>query len=257
MNIRFSRPLVIPLLLLGTLIAGCQRGSGPDLTPEIQRLSSELEATRRKLDEAEKTAATKQEDAALSTAADSPKAQPPEPDANGAQNDAQVRALQTELAELKKRDAFIYAEASASFKTGATSTALDRYQQFLRDFPNSPLATDADRAVTELSAIVQREARSRAMLADPRHADREAVQHFRDGIATVKEIAPVLKSRSLAEVLKVLGPPSQTFRDGKEIGYEDKVIDTATGRKGTLVIGFESDSVATLRIGYLGSPIKP
>ena len=257
MHVRPPSLLLTAVLFLGMLTAGCNRGSDPDLTAEMQRLNSELEATRLKLDAAEKAIVTKREDVALATATDATKRQLPEPDAAGIQKDEQIRALQAELADVKKRDAFIFAEASAAHRTGAASTALDRYQQFLKDFPNSPLATDADRAIAELTAVVERETRSRAMLIDPRRADRTVLQHFNEGTVTVREIAPLLKNRSAADVVKLLGSPSQTYRDGKEYGYTDKVIDTSTGGKGTLVIGFESDSVSTLRVGYLGKPIKP
>ena len=44
---------------------------------------------------------------------------------------------------------------------------------------------------------------------------------------------------------------------GTELGYVDKVVDATGGGRGTLVIGFDEDRVTTLRIGYLGRPIRP
>lgn len=254
---RISRPLLVPLAFLGIFAAGCNRSSGPDLTADVQRLTSELEAANLKIDTLEKTRVTKQQDIAISTTADATKNPPPAPAPGGTQKDAQIAALQTELAELKKRDVFAFATASAAVQANGGSTALNRYQQFLTDFPNSSLAADADRAIAELTTAKEREARARALVIDPRAPEREILQHFNDGTVTVKEIGPLLKNRSSAEVVKLLGPPTQTFRDGKELGYTDKVIDTATGGKVTLVIGFEADVVSTLRIGYLGKPVKP
>ena len=251
MHPRISRPL---LILLGLFAAGCNRPSGPDLTAEVQHLTSELEAAHLKLDTLEKARVSKQQDIAIATSADVPKNPPPATEAPGVQN--QVAALQAEIAELKKRDVFAFAAASAAMQSGGGG-ALARYQQFLTDFPNSPLAADADRAIAELTTAKEREARARTLVMDPRRPERDILQHFNDGNVTVKEIAPLLKNRSQAEIVKLLGPPTQTFRDGKELGYTDKVLDPATGGKGTLVIGFEADAVSTLRIGYLGKPIKP
>lgn len=253
---RKIHPILIPLILSGIALAGCRRQSAPDHSAEVQRLTSELENTRLKLEAVEKALATKREDIALATATDEGKAPAAATQTSDVQKDAKIALLQTELDALKKRDAFAYAEASAAFRSGA-DIALSRYQQFIKNFPNSPLAADADRAITELAAVTDRETRARMTFADPRRAGRDALQHFSDGTVTVKEIAPLLRNRSAAEVVKLLGQPTQTYRDGKELGYVDKVIDTATGNKATLVIGFEADSVSTLRLGYLGKPIKP
>ena len=257
MPARISRPLLTSIALLTVFTAGCNRSSGPDLTAEVQRLSSELESTRLKLEDAEKARATKQQDVAIATAASAAKNPPPAASDSSVQKDAQISALQTEIAELKKRDVFAFAAASAAMQSSGNTNALDRYQQFLKDFPNSPLAADADRAIAELTTATQREARARSLMIDPRRPERDILQHFTDGTVALKEIAPLLKSRSQADVVKLLGAPNQTFRDGKEIGYVDRVIDTATGGKGTLVIGFDEDVVSTLRVGYLGKAIKP
>ena len=257
MHPRIPRPLLIPLLVLATITGGCERGPDATLTAEIQRLNSELEETRLRLDSAEKVNAAKRAQPVAPAALETSASKPPQTTADSIQKDDQISALQVELAEIKKRDAFVFAAASATLRSGTAGAALDRYERFLKDFPNSPLAADADRAVTELTAAAQREARSRATLVDPRRALREALEHFNDGTVTVQEIAPLLKIRSAADVVKLLGPPNQTYRDGKEIGYTDRVIDSSTGNKGTLVVGFDADSVATLRVGYLGKPIKP
>jgi hypothetical protein len=256
MQLRTPRSLLIPLLVFGTLTAGCQRGSDPNLTAENQRLKSELEDARLRIDGLENAVATKRADVAIATAPATVKDRAPEPEAVDNQKDQQILALQTELAELKKRDAFIYAEISAASAKVSAAAALERYEKFMKDFPKSPLAADADRAIAELTPTAQREARADAILADPRRATRNVLEHFTDGTVTVQEIAPLLKNRSAASVVKLLGPPNQTYRDGKEIGYVDNVIDSVTGNKGTLVIGFDSDTVNTLRVGYLGKPIK-
>lgn len=254
MHTRISRPLLIPLILVGSIVAGCDRGPSPDITSEVQRLNSELEATRVKLEAAEKARVTKQQDPTIVAAPAASTAPPPVSATPG--KDVQITALRAEIADLKKRDIFAFADASAAMQSGTNSAALERYQQFLKDFPNSPLATDADRAIAELTTTKEREARARTMLIDPRRPERDVLQHFSDGTATLKEIAPLLKNRSAADVVKLLGAPSQTFRDGKEIGYIDRVIDPTTGGKGTLVIGFDEEVATTLRVGYLGKPVK-
>ena len=257
MPTRIPRPLLIPLALLGIFAAGCDRAPGPDLSGEVERLNSELEATRLKLDSAEKASVTKKPDVAIATTTDVTKNPLPAPDASGVQKDAQLITLQAQMAELKKRDVFAFADASAAMQSGGNIVALEHYQQFLKDFPNSPLAADADRAIAELTTTKEREARARTLLIDPRRPERDILQHFTDRIATVKEIAPLLKNRTQADVVKLLGQPNQLFRDGKELGYTDRVIDSANGAKDTLVVGFEDDIVSTLRAGYLGKPLKP
>ena len=257
MHFRAPRTFLIPLILLAALPAGCKRDEAPDPAGALKQLGAELEDTRQKLAAAEKTLAVRNDDVAVATAADKERPQSMEGETTLVQRDAQIRALQAELAGLKKSDAMAFAEASEARQRGVNSVALDRYEQFLKDFPQSPMADDATRAVAELTDAVQRETRSRVSLIDARRPEREILKRFGDGTVTVKEIAPLLRGRSRSEILKLLGPPGQLYRDGKELGYVDKVIDTATGKKETLVIGFESDSVTTLRLGYLGRPIKP
>ena len=257
MHPRIPHAVLVSLAVLVALFTGCKRSAATDESAEVTRLNAELSVAREKLAAAEKALATKREDLIFATAADTGTKQPVEEDKSSIQKDARIRALQTELAALKKSEAFIFAEASAAQQKESAAIALERYQKFFHDFPQSPLAADADRAISELTLIAEREARSRASLMDPRHPEREILKHFADGTVTVKEIAPLLRGRSRSEIVKLLGAPGQTFRDGKELGYVDKVIDPATGRKETLVIGFESDSVASLRVGYLGKAIKP
>ena len=260
MHTRISRPLLIPLALLAIFAAGCDRPANPDLTAEVARLNSELEAAQLQLEAAEKAGTMKKQDAAIAAAGNAtkmPPPAPPAPDTSGVQKDAQIITLQAQMAELKKRDVFAFADASAAMQSGGNNVALERYQQFLKDFPNSPLAADADRAIAELTTTKEREARARTLLIDPRRPERDILQHFAKATVTVKEIAPLLKNRTQADVVKLLGQPNQLFRDGKELGYTDRVIDPANGARDTLVIGFEDDLVSTLRAGYLGKPVKP
>jgi hypothetical protein len=161
------------------------------------------------------------------------------------------------VADMKKRDAFVYAEISKLHQQGLKTTALDRYRQFVTSFPTSPLVADANRAIAELTVTAPKEARARAVAIDPFAAEREILKKYNDGWATPEDLAPLLRRKPLADVVKLLGPPNTTYHEGRELGYVDKVIDAATGTRGTLVVGFEDDRVVTLRIGYLGRPIRP
>ena len=257
MHFRIPQISLVSLIALVALFTACKRNVATDESDEVIQLNADLTVAREKLVAAEKLLSTKQDDQAIATAADTGKMQPVEKDKSSLQKDAQIRTLQTELAALKKSPAFIFADASDAQQKESAAIALERYQKFFHDFPQSPLATDADRAITELTLVVEREARTRASLLDPRHPEREILKHFAEGTVTVKEIAPLLRGRSRSEIVKILGAPGQTFRDGRELGYVDKVIDTTTGKKETLVIGFESDAVSSLRLGYLGKAIKP
>lgn len=257
-------PRVFPTLLASlALLAGCGQQKGPDFRADVVRLNAELDAAQQKLSAVEKELAAKNDEiaraAADAFAAEATKKQSTETAQTVAQKEGQIRALQAEIAELKKRDVFAYADASAMQQKGLTSIALDRYQQFVKDNPKSALVADANRAIAELSVAADREAKWRASLIDPKRPEREVVKRFGDGVVTVEEIAPLLRDRTSAEVVKLLGKPNTTYRNGTEIGYVDKVLDPATGQKETLVIVFDTDfgRVARLRIGYRGREIKP
>jgi hypothetical protein len=174
-----------------------------------------------------------------------------------ADKDAQIAALQKQIEDARKGEAQVYLDGSKLHQQGMKATALMRYRQFVAAFPASPLVADANRAIAELSVTAPKEAAARAAAIDPSAPVREFQRHFADGFATMEDIAAMLKHKSLAEVVKLLGPPNRTYRDNSELGYIDKVIDPTTGSRGTLVIGFLEDQVSTLRVGYQGRPIRP
>ena len=240
------------------LAAGCRREAGPDHGAEVTRLTAEAEGLRQQLAAAEKNL-TAQKDAVALAAENSAAAKKAaaEREQGAGQKDAQLRAVQAELAELKKSEVMVFAEISRFQQQGLTSIALGRYEQFLKDFPNSPLAAHAVTAMAQLAATAEREAKAHVSPTDPKRKQREILQYLADGTATVEEVAPLLKNRTPAEVAKLLGPPSRTYRNGTEFGYVDKVSDAATGAKNTLVISFEEERVSGVRAGYQGRIIKP
>jgi hypothetical protein len=258
MQLANSRAFYLSLLLAGSGLTGCHRASGPDITAEITRLSGELEGTKQKLAATEKDLESKKDAATQAEGiAEAVKKQLAEKEQAAAQSEAQIRALQTELANLKRGDAARFAEASATQQKGVASISLDHYQQFVRDFPTSPMVVDANRAITEFTAAANKDSKWRESVIDPKKQERELLDRLNDGVLTAAEIAPLLRNRSTADVIKLMGRPSSSFRDGTEIGYVDKVIDATTGQKGTLIIKFESGTVSTLRVGYQGREIRP
>ena len=258
MHLRPPHAVLIALIGLAALPLACHRESPPDFTAELARLKTEAVGLRQKLGTAEQTVETQKDALELARAtAAATKTEAAESGQLARQKDAQLRAAQAELAELKKSEALAFAEIGGLQKKGLTALALSRYAQFLKDHPDSPLAPHAANAVTQLTATAAREARAHASVVDPKRKEREVLQYFADGLATVEEIAPLLKNRTPAEVVKLLGPPHRTYRDGTEFGYEDKVSDSATGTKNTLVISFEEGRVSGLRTGYTGRITKP
>lgn len=258
MHSRTPRALTI---LLVSLLAGCGGQKGPDLNAEVNRLKGELDAAKQKLADTEKALAAKNDEAAKAAAdafaAEATRKQAVQNDEAVVKKDAQIRALQAELAGLKKQDALAFAEASAVQQKGLTTIALDRYRQFAKDYPNSPLVPHAERAIAELTKTADTEAKWRQSLIDPKKPQRDVLQRFADGAVTLDEIVPLLKDRDSAQVVTLLGKPNQTYRGGTEYGYVNKVIDTATGNKETLVIVFDGGRVASFRLGYRGREIKP
>ena len=258
MHPRTSPAILIFLTALAALPLGCQRESGPDLTADVARLTGEAESLKQKLAAAEKNLERRKDAAVLAgESAATEKKQSAEKDQITAQKDGEIRALQAELAALKKSDALVFAEISGLQKQGITTAALSRYEQFTRDFPQSPLVANAVSAMTQLSATAEREAKTRAGQVGAKKRESEVLKYLAEGTASVEEIAPLLKNKSLAEVVKLLGPPSRSYRNGAEIGYVDKVSDSAKGGKDTLVISFDEGKVSGLRAGYLGREIKP
>ena len=258
MHSRRPCAILISLTVLAALPLGCQREAAPDLTAEAARLKTESDGLRQKLGAAEKNLEALKDAAELAAeAAAAAKKQAVEKEQLGAQKDAQIRALQAELAALKKSEALVFAEISGFQRQGLTTIALSRYEQFTRDYPQSPLVANAVFAMTQLSATADREAKTRASQVGPKQREREVLQYLAEGTASVEEIAPLLKNRTPAEVAKLLGPPGRTYRNGTEFGYVDKVSDPAKGGKDTLVIRFDEGKVSGLRAGYLGREIKP
>ena len=249
------------LLASGVWIAACEKQGGP--SPEAQvdglRQQAELDRTKKKLASAEKALAANSDALVLAKSeTEAAKKEVADKGAAIADREGQIRALQTQLADLKKRDAFVFAETSKLVQQGLTTTALDHYRQFVKDFPKSPLVADANRAIAELGVVAPREAKARAVAIDPKAPERDLLKKFAAGDVTPQELAPLLKDKSIVEVLRLLGAPNQTFRDGADLGYVDKITDPATGERGTLVISFDEEKVvSTLRVGYAGRPIRP
>ena len=258
MNLRRPHAILVSLIVLAALPLGCERDAAPDLAAEVARLRTETEELRQKLGTAEKNLEGRQDAVALaSDAAAAAKKQAVEREQIAAQKDAQIRAMQAELEALKKSDALVFAEISGFQQKGLTTAALSRYEQFTRDYPLSPLVANAVFAMTQLSVTAEREAKTRASQVGPKKREQEVVKYLAEGTASVEEIAPLLKNKTPAQVVKLLGQPNRTYRNGTEFGYVDKVSDPAKGGKETLVISFDADKVSGLRAGYLGREIKP
>jgi len=251
---------VVLILALGGLSSGCHQKKGPSPEAQIEQLqtTAELDRTKKKLAATEKEMTAKDDAIVLAKEeAEKTKKDVADKDKVMADKDAKIKALDAELTELKKRDVFAYAEASRFHQQNLNTSALDRYRQFIVTYPTSPLVADANRAIAELNVTAPKEAHAKAVTGDPYVVERAALKKFNDGWATAEDLAPLLKQKTLADVVKLLGAPNKTFRDGKELGYVDRVVDPTTGGRATLVIGFEGDRVATLRLGYLGKPIRP
>jgi multidrug efflux pump subunit AcrA (membrane-fusion protein) len=256
MKLRRSSALLFTLVLIGVSSTSCDRG-GSGGEGQNKKSSPELDAAQQQLAAAEKRLTVQQEQiAAAASAAAAAQKQAADSAAAVLEKDGQLRALQKEVTELRKGEAQSYADASATFMKGVTSTTLNRYQQFARDFPKSPLAVDANRAIAELTVTVEREAQWRQGIIDPKRPEREALKHFADGVASLDEIVPLVRKKTKPEVIAVLGPPGTTYRGGLEIGYVSRVIDPKTGERGTLIITFQEGKVVSLRVGYQGQELR-
>jgi hypothetical protein len=253
MNYRLLHALLVPVFSVAFLVSGCKREQRADLAPEVDRLTAELDATKKKLAATELDLAAKGTAPSVPAVAEPGKIQPVEKDKGIAKKDEEIAKLQAEITSLRKSDGVVFAEIRAVQAEGMISTALGRYQQFVLDFPTSPLVPNAKLAIAELAASVTR----RADETDPGHREREVKKRFTDGVVTLEEVAPVLKKKSAADVVKYLGPPSKTLRNGTELGYADKGINSGNGERGMLIIRFEEGLVAGVRVDYGGREVKP
>lgn len=240
------------------LCSGCKPPQPIIQLPESSELQAELADTKRKLETAEKLLTSTKEDLSLTAKAlESANESSAEIKKSLAERDAQVQAVNAEMETLKKREEFVFAGISALQQEGQAAVALSRYEQFIRDYPNSPLTVHAMRVVAERTADLQRDAKRRLDSIDPNRPDRQLAKLFQDGLSTPQELAPLLKNKTRGQVLKLFGRPSQTFADGAEIGYADRAIHPATGKKGMLIIAFASDVVSSVRLEYAGRKIVP
>jgi hypothetical protein len=175
-----------------------------------------------------------------------------------AQRDNQIATLQKDLEAAKKQDANLFVEATALRQQGLNTSAITQYQKILSDFPHSPLVPYATAAVAEMNAQKSREDQRRvdAVVASKR-PEAAVLKYFGDGQTTLGELAPILKSKSLAQVVKMLGKPDRTFNDGTEIGYSDKALNPATSRPGLLIIAFDEGTVSSIRVEYSGRKVVP
>jgi outer membrane murein-binding lipoprotein Lpp len=247
----------IALISLGTLLAGCDREEKPDLMKEVTQLKTDLKQTARSLNSAEMSLEAKNEEVkAANAAAEAAKSRLTEKEEAVVLKDAQLKALQEEVAALKKGDAAVFAEITALQQKGQNLVALSRYQKFVTDFPKSSLVPSANSAIAELTKV-QQEIRRQLPLVAPKRTDKELLKNFNDGYMTLQELAPVLKKKTTAQVLELLGRPNRSFTDGTEIGYEDKAINPANGQKGMLIIAFEAGTVSSLRVEYTGRKVIP
>jgi DNA repair exonuclease SbcCD ATPase subunit len=252
--------LIVPLMLvlLAVLLPGCGREDAPANTPKVNPLQAELDRANQRMETSEKALDAKIEELNQARAAlEAAKTQIAEKDVVVAQRDTQMRALQSEIEKIKKSEAFVFAEISAAQQQGQSLIASGRYEQFIKDFPRSPLAANAASAIAEIAATRQRDARVMAELADPKRRERELLQQFNDGFMTLQELAPILKKKTIAQVVALLGQPNQTFNEGTELGYADKAINPLTGKRGMFIVSFDSGVVATLRVEYAGRRLVP
>jgi hypothetical protein len=248
----------LALALAGVILASCKRETGPDPKVEADQLRTQVADLQQNLAAAAKANESGTDELAQAAAgAEARKRELAEKDRMLGQKDELIRTLQSEVSGLKKSDGYLFGEICALRQKGASPNVLERFEKFIIDFPESPLVADANRAIADLKPTVEKEVKWRTNLIDPRREERELLKRFDDGIVTMQELAPFLRRRTSADVIKLLGPPGRSFRNGTEIGYVDKVIDTTTGNKATLVIRFESDRVEGLRAGYQGKEMKP
>lgn len=252
------RAVLAPLLAFTLLLAGCDSGERKELAQQAEQTKGRLEETERKLAEAEKALAANGDVLAMTAdARDTAKARLAEVDAALSERTAQLESVIAELDGLKKHEALVFAGIRAEQRKGRHIIALADYEKFLKAYPEGDFAELAMKAVAEIQAQKQRDNERWAAMTDPKRKEREFATLFRDGLLTPRELAPWIKKKTRAQVIALLGRPSHLFPGGSEIGYNDKIVNPATGRRTMLVIAFDADVVSTLRAEYAGQRLIP
>jgi hypothetical protein len=255
MPCRFLTALLLPLLLI---TASCRREGASIPASEPGPVAAELDEMKKKLGTAEKSLLTKGDELALtSNALEAANKGLAELKDLLAARDSEIRTVRTELDALKKRDAFVFADISAIQQEGQSAVALSRYEKFVRDFPTSPLSAHALRVISELRTGSGESVKRAPEIFDPQRPERNLVKRFSEGLSTPQELAPLFKGKTRAQVVAFAGRPNRVFNDGTEFGYEDKAINDATGKKGMLIVSFQSEVVSSLRLEYAGRKIVP
>jgi hypothetical protein len=255
---RIPRVLLLSLGIFGALLTGCHE-EDLDHARQVESLKTDLDEAKRRLSHVHKSLSAKDDELLLTkTTLEETQNRLAEKEQALTERNAALRTVQEELETLKKSDAIVFAEIRSLQRQGQTTIALTRYQKFIKDFPKSPLVGCVASAITEMTTI-PREVRPSppAATPDPKRHERELLKNFNEGYMTLQDLAPVLKKKSLTEVLALLGKPNQIFNDGTEIGYADKAVNPASGTKGMLIISFASGTVDTLRVEYAGRRYTP
>ena len=249
------------LLLTGALLTGCLPEDSTSVR-QVESVRTELDEAKRRIAHIQKAIAIKDEEVlATTTELESIKATLAEKEQALALREKELQAAKIALETLKKSDAIVFGEIRAQQLQGQTAAAITRYYQFIKDYPKSPLAGVAGTLVGELSAPKTEAPRpgtaTAAPYVDPKKREREFQKTFNEGYMTLKELAPALRKKSVAQILALLGNPNQVFNGGTELGYSDKAINPVTGSRGMLIVGFENGTVESLRVEYAGRKITP
>lgn len=255
--------LAVSLGAVGLLSTGCDQNSSQPR--QIDGLKADLDEARRRITVLQNSLAAKDAELAVNTQAlEAAKTGVGELEKTLGERSAQLKAVQTELDSLKKKDASVFGEIAATQGQGSTGLAIARYQKFINDFPKSPLVAHANNAIAQLSALQQdappvaATSTSRALAKiDPTKSTKDFVKNFNEGYMTLQELAPYLRKKTMAQVIALCGRPNQSYNEGTEIGYADRAINPVTGARGMLVVSFEGGTVATLRVEYGGRKMTP
>ncbi len=242
------------------LVAGCDQQSG-DSSRQIESLRADTDEAKRRVSVLQNSLAAK--DARLADtvkAVEAMKIALADKNLLLAMQEKQLRTAQTDLATLQKHEALVFAEAAAAQQKAQPTIARAAYEKFLVDHPNSALVPAANAALAQLTQTTGSTSTldpQIVAIVDPKRQERAFQKTFAEGYMTLQELGPILKKKSLKQVLALLGRPNQTFNSGTELGYANRAINPATGTRGMLVIGFDAGTVANMRVEYAGRKYVP
>ena len=163
------------------------------------------------------------------------------------QRTEQIAELSRQIEELKNQDSYAYVRAGKLLDDGNLKQAIQAYQSFIHNFPDSPKVPNATKYIEEISTrmgSIEKEKTARSEHELQEKAQRDLAQKIRYKALPYEEWRGILQGKTKREVKSLLGSPLITFQDDNEWHYPDKILYPDSGNRGNLNVFFKDGVVS-------------